>query len=91
MSCSRRWRRFRPNAGPVININGPRGSTQLVRFRDSYFGALSGGALNYWEAGSYTFDNGQGGADVGAFRTTIQIAELLVWAEAETMRRAERA
>jgi uncharacterized protein (TIGR03437 family) len=80
------------DAGPVINITGPKGSKQLAKLRGNYWTALSeSGAPEYLEAGAYTIDNGEGGADVGAFRTTLKIPEPLVWAEAETIRTVERA
>src|SRR6185436_5158555 len=80
------------DAGPVIQIEGPKGSKQLVRQGGNYWAKLGGiGAPYYLEAGTYTADNGAGGPDVGAFRETFTIAEPLVWVEADSLRATERA
>jgi uncharacterized protein (TIGR03437 family) len=80
------------DAGPVIEIAGPKGSKQLVRQGGNYWATLGGiGAPDYLEAGTYTADNGAGGSDVGAFRETFKIAEPLAWLEADSLRAADRA
>ncbi len=64
------------NAGPVLNVSGPKGSRQLsVRLPGSYYGEFSTGAsqLQFLEPGDYVVDNGTGGADVGPFRATLTI------------------
>ena len=80
------------DAGPVIEIAGPKGSKQLVRQGGNYWATLGGiGAPDYLEAGTYTADNGAGGSDVGAFRETFKIAEPLAWLEADSLLAADRA
>lgn len=83
------------NAGPAINITGPGGAKQLTRDAQTgtYSGQLSGslpggipglpgggtGSEAYLVPGTYTFDNGTGGSDVGGFRTQITIPAALSW------------
>jgi uncharacterized protein (TIGR03437 family) len=67
-------------AGPAVNIAGPKGTRQLPRrapgvYNESF--ATAATQLQYLEPGSYTFENGSGGAEVGAFRTTISIPAAL--------------
>ena len=86
------------DAGPVLNLNGPNGAKQFPVMKSSYGGMLGGGiALNipglppppplYLDPGTYTVDNGAGGADVGPFTTTLNVPTALVWtnADADTM------
>jgi uncharacterized protein (TIGR03437 family) len=77
------------NAGPVININGPRGAKQLQRSAEGFYSAQLGGGTaipggppaqpDYLEPGSYRIDNGSGGTDVGAFSVTLTIPQALTW------------
>jgi hypothetical protein len=66
------------DAGPVLNLNGPNGMKQLPRNGSSYF-ALGGGvglpisAPLFLDPGTYTIDNGGGGADVGPFSVTLSV------------------
>jgi uncharacterized protein (TIGR03437 family) len=79
------------DAGPVIEIAGPKGSKQLVRQGGNYWATLGGiGAPDYLEAGTYTADNGAGGLDVGAFHESFKIAEPLAWLEADSLSAADR-
>jgi uncharacterized protein (TIGR03437 family) len=75
------------DAGAVISINGPNGSKQLVKNNGSYSGILGGsqGAPDFLEAGTYVIDNGAGGADIGAFHTTVNIATPLVWTNVDNV------
>jgi uncharacterized protein (TIGR03437 family) len=77
------------DAGPVLNVKGPNGTKQLTKgttgaFAGFYSGQLGGGGFPgspplFLDKGSYTVDNGAGGADVGAFRATLNIPDPLVW------------
>jgi len=87
------------DAGPVINLNGPNGTKQipLSTLLSGYFSMLGGGTPLpfpipgaptptplYLDPGTYTVDNGSGGADVGPFTTTLTVPDpLLVWTNAD--------
>jgi hypothetical protein len=83
------------DAGPVINLNGPNGAVQIARAKNGgYNTAQLGGGLGnaampgpkplYLDPGTYTIDNGGGGADVGSFTTTLNIvAPGFVWTNAD--------
>lgn len=75
------------DAGAALNLSGPRGNKQLTRQAPGYYSATLGGGIpgmpgaqpDYLEPGTYTVDNGSGGADVGAFRATLNITSPVVW------------
>ncbi len=73
------------DAGPVINILGPNGARTLPReSTGDYFADLGGtgfGATQplYLGAGSYTFDNGAGGNDIGGFSKQADFPDPLAW------------
>jgi uncharacterized protein (TIGR03437 family) len=76
------------NAGPVINVNGPHGAKQLmpnassgVGFYDATLGGGSGpSALPlYLDQGTYSIDNGAGGADVKGFKFSLTLPPALTW------------
>ncbi len=72
------------DAGPSISINGPSGMRTLSKlpgsdqtgFYSSMLGDTSVG--NYLDPGKYTF-TGTGGADVGAFTTSVNVPQPLIW------------
>ena len=71
------------NAGTDINLNGPDGtiamSPQTLNGVDSY-NTPTGIAFISASGGAFTFDNGTGGPDVGAFTTPqIQIPAPVTW------------
>jgi uncharacterized protein (TIGR03437 family) len=74
------------NAGSVINIGGPGGTTTPM-YQENTTGAyatFSGGCLicpSFIPAtgGSFTFNNGNGGTDVGAFTANLQMPPPIVW------------
>jgi len=80
------------DAGPVLNLTGPNGSTQIAA-ADFAFAAMLGGGTTipflppppplYLVPGTYTVDNGGGGADVGAFTATLNIPTPFVWTNAD--------
>jgi hypothetical protein len=60
------------DAGPAINITGPNGMRALSRGTSGdYQASLGAGFLT---PGSYTVDNGGGGADIGGFQKGFSIA-----------------
>src|ERR1022692_989096 len=76
------------DAGPFININGPDGAMQIPQMNHVYYQMVGGGVAiptpfpipglpgvlpPYLDPGTYTIDNGGGGADVGAFTATINV------------------
>jgi len=88
------------DAGPFINITGPNGSKQIPVAKLLYGAALGGGLPLpllppppplFVTPGTYTADNGAGGADVGAFTATLNIPSLFVWTNADTSLLIDRA
>jgi hypothetical protein len=83
------------DAGPVVNLTGPNGSKQFPAAKNAYGGILGGGlALPipgfppppplYLDPGTYTIDNGGGGADIGPFTATLTVPNpLFVWTNAD--------
>ncbi|MGH9722496.1 MAG: hypothetical protein ACRD8O_19980 [Bryobacteraceae bacterium] len=73
------------DAGAVLTVTGPKGTKQLVRDQPgNYSGQLGGGVPLaapeplFLDPGTYTVD-GSGGADIGAFRATINIRSGFDW------------
>jgi hypothetical protein len=79
------------DAGPVLNLKGPNGNMQEPSFGAFYFGTLGGGPSGppappplYLDPGTYTLDNGAGGADIGPFTATLTIpSSPFVWTNAD--------
>lgn len=79
------------DAGPVINVKGPAGAKQLTKLATGYIAqpTLGGGPdipfapaplpLYITTPGTYTFDNGAGGKDVGAFTVTADVQPPVLW------------
>jgi len=75
------------NAGSVIDVSGPNGAKQLkplANFTGTYSATLGGGsgpnALPlYLSQGTYTIDNGAGGADVKGFNFNLTLPPPLNW------------
>jgi uncharacterized protein (TIGR03437 family) len=93
------------DAGPVINISGPRGAKQLAKQNGVYTAQLGGGTNipgvpggavtpDYLEPGAYTIDNGSGGSGpdaVGAFNVKLTIPQLLNWTNMDATETVTRA
>ncbi len=82
------------NAGALINVNGPKGAktmktvSNLIGIYNETFatgtiafpGAPTGGDPDgYLVAGNYTFNNGAGGPDVGAFNASFSLPANINW------------
>ncbi|MGB9605909.1 MAG: hypothetical protein ACPL88_08535, partial [Bryobacteraceae bacterium] len=75
------------DAGPVLKLTGPKGTKQLPRREPGYYQANLGGGMpgtpgaqpEYLDPGTYTVDNGAGGADVGPFTARLTIERPVVW------------
>ncbi len=75
------------DAGKLINVNGPNGAKQLQPDSDakgSYSATLGGGeGANilplYLDPGTYSIDNGSGGADVKGFKFSLTLPPTLTW------------
>lgn len=76
------------DAGPVVNLNGPNGPKQFAVTKGSYGGSLSTGISipipglappgpPYIVPGTYTVDNGAGGADIGPFTASLTVPDPL--------------
>ena len=76
------------DAGPFMNLNGPNGIKQFAAIKNptniAYGGSLGGGVSLpipgvppptplYLDPGTYTVDNGAGGADIGPFTATLTL------------------
>ncbi len=80
------------DAGPVLNLTGPNGSKQIAANKLAFGGTLGGGlsipflpppAPLYLDPGTYTIDNGAGGADIGSFTATLNVPAPFVWNNAD--------
>ncbi len=71
------------DAGPVINVNGPSGSKQMTKQNvvglSFYSGDFGNGQPPYLTPGSYLFDNGSGGPDIGNFKASANFPPTLTW------------
>jgi hypothetical protein len=65
------------NAGPQINLTGPDGTLVLPFSNGGYFEPVSGNPAQIIPpgGGTFTFNNGAGGTNVGAFTTTLTESE----------------
>lgn len=92
------------DAGPVINMNGPKGAKTLKKVPEAtlignYYETLAtsgfgmpGDPEGYLVPGAYTYNNGSGGANVGAFTANYTIPANVTWtnkAATTTINRAQ--
>lgn len=77
------------NAGPNINITGPNGALamalQTVSDISFYSTPTSVTSFIPDTGGDFTFDNGSGGPDVGAFTAQLQLASPLTWSNKDSI------
>jgi uncharacterized protein (TIGR03437 family) len=61
------------DAGQFLTVNGPKGSRQVLQRFPGYYGETfaQGTVTQFLQPGTYTVDNGAGGADVGTFQATV--------------------
>jgi hypothetical protein len=87
------------DAGPVLNLSGPDGTKQIPQKMGFYTLQVGGGIAiptpfpvpglpgvlpPYLDPGTYTVDNGGGGADVGPFTATLNVPSPgFVWTNAD--------
>lgn len=69
------------DAGPALSVSGPRGQKYLFRgLEGEYEATLGGGTLpEYLLPGSYSVNNGSGGAGLGSFQAKLNLPPPLVW------------
>ncbi len=83
------------NAGPDVNINGPDGLTAMplmvTNGIDLYTTPLGAGTFIPAGGGTFKFDNGSGGPDVGAFTATLQMAPAVTWTNTSDLATVTRA
>lgn len=86
------------DAGPSISVTGPGGTKTLTKMSGIYSAVLGGGIAGlpgsaplYLSQGTYTINNGTGGADVGPFTTTLNVPAPLVWTNAASTTTVVRA
>jgi uncharacterized protein (TIGR03437 family) len=89
------WRVTGPlNAGPEINVNGPGSLLTLFPSAGTYLEpGGSSAAIIPPTGGTFTFDNGLGGPDVGAFTASLSESLIapLVWTNSSSITAIERA
>jgi uncharacterized protein (TIGR03437 family) len=88
------------DAGPAINVAGPNGTKQLTKLATGgvYAAQLGGGqgptALPQFipdNGGTFTFDNGSGGADVKSFSNVkLSVPTTLVWTNMDAITNVQR-
>jgi hypothetical protein len=83
------------DAGPFLHLSGPNGDKQFPSVKSGYGGILGGGVALpipgfpappplYLDQGTYTIDNGAGGADIGPFTATLTVpSPLFTWTNAD--------
>lgn len=78
------------DAGPVVNLSGPNGKKQFPLNKGTYGGPLSSPitlpipgvtpAPPYLSPGTYTVDNGSGGADIAPFNANLTVPDpMFTW------------
>jgi hypothetical protein len=69
------------DAGPALSVSGPRGQRSLFRgLKGEYEATLGGGTQpEFLLPGSYSVDNGGGGAGLGSFQAKLNLPPPLVW------------
>ena len=76
------------NAGPDVNISGPDGviAMPLSTITGNYLSPLAGASFIPASGGTFTFNNGSGGPDVGAFTTPqVQIGSPVTWSNTSSL------
>lgn len=81
------------DAGPQINVTGPNGTKTMTKTSaGNYQGTFVALSTNptapppakFLTPGTYTLDNGAGGADIGAFKATITVPTAIAWSNKST-------
>jgi hypothetical protein len=74
------------DAGPQINLSGPDGNLALLQQNGFYFPSGTP-AIIPAGGGDFTFNNGAGGKDVGAFSTSLSVAQTtpIVWTNSSSI------
>lgn len=67
------------DAGSAIVVNPPSGSPVNLTPTTAIGKGYYGGSISSLPSGAYKFSNGSGGADVGAFSTTLNLPGALTW------------
>lgn len=82
------------DAGAAINVTGPNGTKQLAKqspgqyYTEFVSPSLSLGgpaATKFLTPGSYTLDNGTGGADIGPFKVNLTVPQPVTWSNKSTV------
>ncbi|MGA3098923.1 MAG: hypothetical protein ABSF25_20905 [Bryobacteraceae bacterium] len=66
------------NAGSAVNVTGPLGNQALTLQSGLYYNPASPSFIPT-SGGTFSFNNGSGGPDVGAFTTSLTVAAPLTW------------
>jgi uncharacterized protein (TIGR03437 family) len=74
------------NAGSQVTVTGPNGTKTLPQAKTGFYLAqLSAlGATPFLTPGTYTFNNGSGGADIGPITASVTYPQALTWTNEAT-------
>lgn len=87
------------DAGPSLNLTGPKGLRRFLRKAYGVYSVEFGGGIpgmpgegqpEYLDPGRYLLDNGTGGRDVGPFRATLDIGSPFVWSNRDDVAAVRR-
>jgi hypothetical protein len=91
------------DAGPAVTLTGPNGTKTFKANKFAYGGLLADSIYiplpgapppppPWLDAGTYTLDNGDGGADIGPFKVSLTVASpLFKWANIDDISTVDRA
>jgi uncharacterized protein (TIGR03437 family) len=85
------------DAGEALRLTGPKGERTLHRLNFMYTNFLGGiwpdpmlTEPNYLDPGLYTVTNGEGGAGVGRFQTSLELPEPVAWTNRDSVLTVDR-
>jgi len=73
------------NAGSAINLSGPQGNQALTFLNGLYSNPSPPTTFIPTSGGAFSFNNGSGGPDVGAFTTSLTVAAPLTWTNSSSI------
>ncbi len=77
------------NAGSALNLNGPNGKITLTP-QSGFYLSPAQSSIVPGSGGTFTFDNGSGGPDVGAFTASLNMAAPLTWTNMSSLSQISR-
>jgi uncharacterized protein (TIGR03437 family) len=77
------------NAGAAVNVTGPNGKI-VMPYQNGFYSPTAATSFIPAAGGAFTFDNGGGGPDVGAFSVNLNLASPLVWSNMSSITTVDR-